>query len=333
MIKDLVSVITPVYNGEKYVKNILESILNQTYKNIEFFIVDDGSTDNTIKIINTYIDCFKKQNISFNLIKSTHKNASSAINKALPLIKGEFLIWPDADDILEPTSIEKRVNFLKENDYKIVRSIAYYFDENTKNKLSIKEECFENLDKKDLFLDILFSYTFVCCGCYMIHVTEFFDIYKNKKIPEYDIGQNFQMLLPYLYKYKCYTIKEELYGVCVRNNSHSRKALTQKEEENKYNDYEKLIDELVSIINIKDEYILNKIRAWKNFRRYEINKKYNNKQKALKAIKELKKYKEISFFNYIKRIIRILIRNTFFEKILMKLFKNNISYPYFFQKS
>lgn len=322
MTNTLVSIIIPVYNGENYVSNILDSILLQTYKFLEIFIVDDGSTDNTIDVLNSYENKFKEQNIEFNIISSSHKNASAAINKALPLIKGEYLIWPDADDILEPTSIEERLNFLKENDYKIVRSIAYYFDENTKEKLSLKDECFSNLDKEcGLFLDILFGKSFVCCGCYMIHIAEFFDIYKDKKIPEYDTGQNYQMLLPYLYKYKCHTIKKELYGVCVRNNSHSRRALTQKEEEKKYNDYEKLVDELTNIININDEYILQKIKTWKNIRRYEINKKYNNKQKALKALKELKKDKEINAFNYTKKKIRILIINTFLEKILIFLRK------------
>lgn len=89
-------------------------------------------------------------------------------------------------------------------------------------------------EKREYFFDIMEGKTFVCCGCYMLKTKEFFSIYQQRSIPEYSVGQSFQMLLPYMYHYNCHTIPEQLYGVRVRQNSHSRRKLTQAEEKERY---------------------------------------------------------------------------------------------------
>lgn len=318
MIKDLVSVIIPVYNGENYVTNILNSLRNQTYQNLEIFIVNDGSTDNTLQILHDY----KKYFNNIKIINAKHSSASGAINKALPLINGEFLIWPDADDVLEENSIEERVNFLKEHkNYQIVRSTSYYFDD--KGKVNFRDENIGDLNKENIFLDILFNKTFICCGCYMIRTKMFFKIYKDKQIFESPVGQNFQMLLPMLYKYKCHTINKELYGVYVRDNSHSRTKLTEKEEIKKYEEFERLIDEIIKITRIVDKEILRQINNWKNNRRYFLYKKYGYKQEALDCIKTLRKEKFISLAESAKRYLRIKIRNTNIEKTIYQILRRN----------
>ena len=148
---------------------------------------------------------------------------------------GEFLIWPDSDDILHPESVEKRVDFLRMSpQYRCVRSLPCYFDEKSRKKLEKWDEERGDLSKEDLFWDILETRTFVCCGCYMLRSDRFFEIYSDRHIPEYDVGQNFQMLLPFLYRHRCPTIQEVLYRVAVRPDSHSRRALSRAEEEKKY---------------------------------------------------------------------------------------------------
>ena len=107
----LVSVIMSNYNTpEEYLRESIESILNQTYSHIEFIIVDDCSTDNSLNVIKSYKDD------RIVLIENTENlGLTKSLNKALKQAKGEFVARMDADDISLPTRFEKQVAFLKQN--------------------------------------------------------------------------------------------------------------------------------------------------------------------------------------------------------------------------
>lgn len=320
VIKDKVSVVTPVYNGETYLSPMLDSILEQTYPYIEVILVDDGSTDKTIEVAESYRKNFENKGYEYRIVKAKHKCAAAAINQGLPFVTGEYLIWPDSDDRLEPESVEKRVLFLKEHpEYECVRSLSYYFDQAT-GEVTRADEKTGDVEKEDLFWDILESKTFVCCGCYMLKTEPFFAIYPNNHIPEYqyNVGQNFQMLLPFMYQHKCPTIPERLYGVCVRAGSHSRKKLTQKEEERKYRDYEKLIDEIAAICQIKDESSKKHIEHWKAKRAYGLAIKYGSKKRIVKALYRLYKCGEIRADRILQETFWIYIGKNKFYQFLRK---------------
>lgn len=105
-----ISVIMSVFNGLPYLKEAIQSILSQTYKNFEFIIVDDASTDDSWE----YLTSLKNQRIK--LIKNK-KNLGLAVslNKALKIAKGEFIARMDADDISLPKRFEKQIEFLEKN--------------------------------------------------------------------------------------------------------------------------------------------------------------------------------------------------------------------------
>ena len=107
---NLVSVIMPAYNAENYIARAISSILSQTYRNFELIIVDDCSTDKTMKIISQYEDprikVLKNKN---NLMVSKTKN------KAIKEAKGEYIVSMDADDISVENRLELLVKFMEEN--------------------------------------------------------------------------------------------------------------------------------------------------------------------------------------------------------------------------
>lgn len=107
-----VSVITPAYNVEKYVAESIESILNQTYRNFEFIIVDDCSTDRTWSIICDYA---KKDGRIVPVKNEKNLGISGNRNKGIALAKGEYVAWQDADDISVSSRLEKQVEFLNNN--------------------------------------------------------------------------------------------------------------------------------------------------------------------------------------------------------------------------
>ena len=111
----LVSVISPCYNGEKYLKHFLESLLEQTYSNVEFIIVNDGSNDNSEKIILSYKDKIEKKGWTFKYIFQENKGQAAAINRGLSIFKGKYLMWVDSDDILKKDNIKHKVDFLNKN--------------------------------------------------------------------------------------------------------------------------------------------------------------------------------------------------------------------------
>ena len=103
----LISVILPTYNGEKHIVETLESVLNQTYTNLEIIIVDDCSTDKTVEIIKSYNDSRIKLHIN-----ETNIGIGENTNKALSLATGEFIMMQDHDDISSPSRAELQLKCL-----------------------------------------------------------------------------------------------------------------------------------------------------------------------------------------------------------------------------
>lgn len=108
----LVSVLIPVYNVESYVKEAIQSIQNQTYRNIEIIVIDDGSTDNTFQILEE----LSNQDSRIRVYKNEENlRIVKTLNRALDLASGEFIIRMDGDDISAPDRIERKLRFLEEN--------------------------------------------------------------------------------------------------------------------------------------------------------------------------------------------------------------------------
>lgn len=100
--KDLISVIIPIYNGEKQLSRCLESIINQTYMNLEVILVNDGSTDKTLEICHEY----KKNDNRIIIIDKKNEGVSVARNSGLKKAKGKYIYFSDADDYLELNALE-----------------------------------------------------------------------------------------------------------------------------------------------------------------------------------------------------------------------------------
>lgn len=121
-----ISVLMPVFNGEKFLVEAIESILNQTFTDFEFIIVNDGSTDGTVNIIKSYTD----QRIK--LITRENGGVSEALNTGLKLAKGKYIVRMDADDISHLDRIEKQYDFIKNNPECIIvgTDVNYITEEN-----------------------------------------------------------------------------------------------------------------------------------------------------------------------------------------------------------
>ena len=121
MEEKMISVILPAYNAEKFLREAIDSILGQTYKNFELIVLNDGSTDRTEDIILAYDDPrirYVKNEKNLKLIKT--------LNKGIDLAKGEYIARMDADDISLPRRFEIEVNYLQEHsDIDVVSCFPY----------------------------------------------------------------------------------------------------------------------------------------------------------------------------------------------------------------
>lgn len=121
----LVSILFPCYNAESYLEFALTSILNQSYKHLEVICVNDGSTDNTLKILNQYQEKDSRIIIVNNTV---NEGLISSLNKSFNSISGEYFARMDADDFSSPERIYTLVNFLiKHGEYDLVSSAYNYF--------------------------------------------------------------------------------------------------------------------------------------------------------------------------------------------------------------
>lgn len=119
--KDLVSIITPTFNSETFISETIASVRNQTYQNWEMIIVDDGSTDRTVEII----EAISERDKRIKLIRcQENKGAGVARNQGLEMARGRYISFLDADDSWKDTKLKKQVQFLQKN--KLAFTFSFY---------------------------------------------------------------------------------------------------------------------------------------------------------------------------------------------------------------
>lgn len=144
---DLVSILIPTYNTEKFIKETIESVQNQTYINWEMILVDDASTDQTVAIIEKFIQ--KDNRIKLFKLERNSGNGF-ARNTALEKASGKYIAYLDADDIWFPHKLEKQIDFLKSKNLHFTFSFYDRIDEEG-NSLNVRVKSPSPLTYKQLF--------------------------------------------------------------------------------------------------------------------------------------------------------------------------------------
>jgi len=133
----LVSILIPSYNHESYIKEALDSSLNQTYDNLEILVLDDGSSDNSISIIKEYANKYPKK-IKF--FQQENSGVAKTLNKLINLSQGKYLSLMASDDILYPTKLEKQVAVFNKDIDEKVGFVYSYADQINMNKLRYRAD-------------------------------------------------------------------------------------------------------------------------------------------------------------------------------------------------
>lgn len=119
-----ISVVMSVYNGEKYMRESIESILSQSEKDFEYIIIDDGSTDTSLKIINE----FQKKDPRIKVLSRKNKGLVYSLNEGLQLAQGEYIARMDADDISHIDRFERQIKYMEEENLVVCGSFAEKID-------------------------------------------------------------------------------------------------------------------------------------------------------------------------------------------------------------
>ena len=167
-----VSVVMSVYNGEKWLESSIKSVLNQTFKDFEFIIVNDGSTDSTLKIIDYFITIDKR----IKLINKKNTGLADSLNIGISLAKGNWIARIDADDLSNHTRLEKQYNLaVKEGEDTIIGSHCYLIDSNG-NLISRKNYPLENKKLK---------YNLIQNSAFFPHSSTFFSLSLFNRLGRY----------------------------------------------------------------------------------------------------------------------------------------------------
>ena len=336
MKKPLVSILTPCYNGEKYIDKYFQSILAQTYNCLELIFVNDGSTDKTEEIALSYKEKLERKGIIYKYVRKQNGGQASAMNVGFSLVTGEYLIWPDSDDYLSPDSVEKRVAYLENNpQIHWCRTDAVVICAETGKEI---RRFAVDADKKtkDIYLDLIVDSTYCCCGAYMLRFSKFKKMCPSLHIYEGRQGQNWQIQLPFAAKYPCGYVDEGLYYYVIHQDSHSHSQIAVEEVVARYQGLEELLYMLVEDIGRSDRNYKRYIDIKVIRTRLDIYSRFNEKKKAKEYYKKLikigdckdfdrakylKKFEPINFFFF---WIGSLIKGAF-RKIIKALEKNENS--------
>lgn len=209
----LVSIITPLYNCEKYIGETIQSVINQTYSNWEMIIVDDCSKDNGVKIVTKYQEIDKRIRLFYN---SQNLGGAGTRNKAIKEARGKYIAFLDSDDLWKKSKLERQIDFMEKNNYDFSHTEYERIGEN-KEKLNVLSKTPEKAGYRSL----LYQNTIGC-------LTAIYNAEKLGKIymPNIRTGQDYALWLEILKKTKyIYGLQENLAEYRVRKESLSKNKI------------------------------------------------------------------------------------------------------------
>lgn len=209
------SVIIPIYNVEKYLRRCIDSVLKQTYLNLEVILVNDGSTDGCAKICDEY----KEKDDRVSVIHKNNGGLSEARNFGLKLVTGEIVTYLDSDDYVDTNMYEKMIKVMEDKGADIVICGTYidYEDGSTKIKSEKNEKSF-NTEEALIELNSFSSFDMsVCNKIYKKEIIKNIDFPVGKKSEDY-----FVMYQYFARAKKVVVINEAKYHYFQRSNSISR---------------------------------------------------------------------------------------------------------------
>lgn len=305
----LFSIIIPCYNSEDYLGRLLKCLKNQTYKNLEIILINDGSTDKTLDIMNKF-----KKEVDYKVIIKTQKNKGlgAAINTGLKLVTGDYFSYINSDDMITEDYVSEFVklfNFKK--DINVIQRNGYLVPEDEVNQIGKKEfnminDWNTNPFEKHLFLNMIlevnYNFTYVA-----IRTKAFDKVVKNRDIYESRDGQNYQILLPMFYNYDSYYINTPGIYFVTRSTSLSRNYKNEKPGRlyEMYDEYKKIILTTLKKMKLNNYDYLEEL----------VNQKYIVKK--LEYAKETNSKKDIDYYE--KEYKTKVMKNNIYEQEVKKV--------------
>lgn len=249
--KNCYSIIIPVYNSEKYIFKCLDSLINQTYDNLDIVVVNDGSSDNSLEICKN----FEKSDKRVRVFNQENKGVSVARNRGIEEAMGDFIVFVDSDDWIENNTIEIVNNEIENNNIDMVMyGIMTSGKKNKGDNLLITQKYNEELSK----MIISESLNAPVNKIYNLKILKEFNIRFKEKI---DIAEDLLFNYDYfIHINSILIVNKDLYHCCTDN----KQSLTRKYTTNKY-------EQLMEVNEIIEKDILQ-----------------NNRMKLLKSIKYIR---------------------------------------------
>lgn len=315
-----ISIIVPIYNAEKVLKRCLDSILNQSYKNFELILINDGSKDKSIDIINEY----KKKDERIRVIDNKNKGVSETRNIGIKISQGEYIQFIDSDDFIDPYMIENTLEDIEKNKADSIIT-GMYLDIESENGVKSSNQTFKykiEEGKKNIAVAVMdrLNGTYINSPVNKIYKKSIIienNIYMDKRI---DLGEDLLFNLEYLKNCKKVIFDDKCYyHYCMK----AEESLTFKYRENKLdlmyfiyckcNDYFKECninnEQLLNLNNIFIKWIYS---CFIDLHNKNCTLSFNEKIRVIKKSRD--KYSEI-------------INNTYDMEAMIKILKVSLKYP------
>lgn len=278
---DIVSIIIPIYNSEKNIKKCLESIINQTYTNLEIILIDDGSTDNSIEVCQEYKDDRIK------VYKEKNSGPSTARNLGLKQCNGNYIVFVDSDDYIEKNMIEIMLKEIKSDDYDICICGYYLVSNSLKKKINI------TINDNKNFKEIVFDYKNNVYG-YLWNKMLKKNIIEKKFREDISICEDELFLLDNSnYIKKITFVKEPLYNYISNESSLINSCILSDKKISE-------LDALIYIVNANVNRTTNNIKKCMFIHKYIYFLGIANKEQRRKIINKYKK----TYLKYYKEILK-----------------------------
>lgn len=252
--KPVISVVVPIFKVELYLEECIDSILNQTYSNLEIILIDDGSPDNCPKICDDY----KLKDNRIRVIHQENQGLSAARNSGMKIATGEFIAFVDSDDYIAADTYEKLFNAQKKYNADIVTcGICVFNDGDKPNPINSSE--ISILNRNDALSDYLYDNSKVAVVAWnKLYKLDYF-----KDILNFEKGRLFEDFIPitkcFIHSERICVVNEELYFYRQRAASINGENFNVKSFNPNVLDLSYSVDTIISIISEYDESLLNSI--------------------------------------------------------------------------